>query len=60
MPSLYTRDLAERQRARWLKEYADTRLADGLLRRLFYQRSIRRRVFDELPEEGVITQALEA
>lgn len=59
MPSLYPHDIAERARARWLEEYADTRLADGLVWRLFYQRSIRRRVFNEPPDEGVITQALE-
>lgn len=58
-PALYPRDIAERARARWLEEYADTRLADGLIWRLFYQRSIRRRVFNEPPDEGVITQALE-
>lgn len=58
-PSLYPRDIADRARARWLEEYADTRLADGLIWRLFYQRSIRRRVFCEPPDEAVVTQALE-
>jgi glutathione S-transferase len=58
-PSLYPRDIAARARARWLEEYADTRLADGLIWRLFYQRSIRRRVFNEPSDEAVVTQALE-
>ena len=58
-PSLYPRDIADRARARWLEEYADTRLADGLIWQLFYQRSIRRRVFHEPPDEAVVTQALE-
>ena len=58
-PSLYPRDIAERARARWLEEYADTRLADGLIWKLFYQRSIRRRVFLEPPDEAVVAQALE-
>jgi glutathione S-transferase len=58
-PSLYPRDIADRARARWLEEYADTRLADGLIWRLFYQRSIRRRVFNEAPDEAVVAQALE-
>ena len=58
-PSLYPRDIADRARARWLEEYADTRLADGLIWRLFYQRSIRRRVFHEPPDEAVVTQAME-
>ena len=58
-PSLYPHDIADRARARWLEEYADTRLADGLVWRLFYQRSIRRRVFGEAPDEAVVAQALE-
>ena len=58
-PPIFPRDIADRARARWLEEYADTRLADGLIWRLFYQRSIRRRVFNEPPDEGVVTQALE-
>ena len=58
-PSLYPRELGDRARARWLEEYADTRLADGLIWRLFYQRSIRRRVFNEAPDEAVVAQALE-
>ncbi|MBD8897884.1 glutathione S-transferase family protein [Rhodanobacter sp. DHG33] len=58
-PSIYPRDIADRARARWLEEYADTRLADGLIWRVFYQRSIRRRVFNEPADEAVVTQALE-
>lgn len=58
-PAIFPHDIIERARARWLEEYADTRLADGLIWRLFYQRSIRRRVFNEAPDEGVVTQALE-
>lgn len=58
-PALYPRDIAERARARWLEEYADTRLADALIWRLFYQRAVRRRVFNEAPDEGVVTRALE-
>ncbi|MBD8880020.1 MULTISPECIES: glutathione S-transferase family protein [Rhodanobacter] len=58
-PAVFPHDIVERARARWLEEYADTRLADGLIWRLFYQRSIRRRVFNEPPDEGVVTQALE-
>jgi len=58
-PSLYPRDIADRARARWLEEYADTRLADGLIWRVFYQRSIRRRVFGEAPDEAVVKQAVE-
>ena len=34
-PALYPADIVERARARWLEEYADTRLADALVWRLF-------------------------
>jgi glutathione S-transferase len=58
-PTLYPHDIAARARARWLEEYADTRLADGLIWRLFYQRSIRKRTTGEPPDEAVVAQALE-
>ncbi|MDE2308954.1 MAG: glutathione S-transferase family protein [Xanthomonadaceae bacterium] len=58
-PSIYPRDIADRARARWLEEYADTRLADGLIWRLFYQLAIRRRLFGETPDEAVVQHALE-
>ncbi|HEY8585544.1 MAG TPA: glutathione S-transferase family protein [Rhodanobacter sp.] len=56
-PSIYPRDIADRARARWLEEYADTRLADGLIWRLFYQLAIRRHVFGEAPDETVVQRA---
>jgi glutathione S-transferase len=58
-PALYPRDIADRAKARWLEEYADTRLADGLIWRLFYQLAIRRRVFGEATDETVVQQARE-
>jgi glutathione S-transferase len=58
-PALYPRDIADRAKARWLEEYADTRLADGLIWRLFYQRSIRKRTTGEPADEAVVAQALE-
>ena len=36
-PSLYPADPADRARARWREEYAETALADALIWRLFYQ-----------------------
>ena len=58
-PALYPRDIADRAKARWLEEYADTRLADALIWRLFYQLAIKRRVFDEATDEAVVQRARE-
>ncbi len=58
-PSLYPADIRERARARWLEEYADTRLADALIWRLFYQLAIKRHVFGEATDEAVVAQARE-
>ena len=56
-PSLYPRDIAARARARWLEEYADTRLADGLIWRLFYELSIKQRTTGVAAEEAVVQRA---
>ncbi len=58
-PSLYPRDIAKRARARWLEEYADTRLADGLIWRLFYEISIRKRTTGQPADEAVVQRARE-
>jgi glutathione S-transferase len=58
-PPLYPADPADRAHARWLEEYADTALADGLIWRLFYQKAIRPYVFGEERDEAVIAEALD-
>ncbi|MGH8182508.1 MAG: glutathione S-transferase family protein [Rhodanobacteraceae bacterium] len=58
-PSLYPRDIAARARARWLEEYADTRLADGLIWRLFYEISIKKRITGQPADEAVVQRARE-
>lgn len=58
-PSLYPRDIADRARARWLEEYADTRLADGLIWRLFYELSIKKRTTGQPADEAVVKRARE-
>ena len=58
-PALYPRDLADRARARWLEEYADTRLGDVLVWKLFYQRGPRRHLFHEPPDQALMQRALE-
>lgn len=56
-PAIYPRDIGDRARARWLEEYADTRLADGLIWRLFHQLAIKRYIFGETPNEAVVEHA---
>jgi glutathione S-transferase len=58
-PAIYPADPADRAHARWLEEYADTALADGLIWRLFYQKAIRPYVFGEERDEAVIDGALQ-
>lgn len=58
-PALYPRDIAMRARARWLEEFADTRLADGLIWRLFYEISIKKRTAGQPPDEAVVQRARE-
>ncbi|GAB2563413.1 glutathione S-transferase family protein [Dyella jejuensis] len=59
VPPLYPANIADRAKARWLEEYADTRLADVLIWRLFYQLSVRRHVFGETTDEQIVKQARE-
>lgn len=56
---LYPRDIRQRALARWLEEYADTRLADGLIWRLFHEISIRKRTTGQPPDEVVVRRARE-
>jgi glutathione S-transferase len=58
-PSLYPADPADRARARWLEEYADTHLGDVLIWRLFFQLGARRLLFGETPDEAVVQHARE-
>ena len=57
--ALYPADLAQRAKARWLEEYADTYLADVLIWRLFYQLAVRKHVFHEATDEAVVQHARE-
>jgi glutathione S-transferase len=56
-PALYPADIADRAQARWLEEYADTRLADALIWRLFYQLAIRRHIFAEDADQTIVQHA---
>lgn len=58
-PALYPRDVAERAQARWLEEFADSRMGDVFIWRLFNQVAIRPRVWNEPTDQAVVKQALE-
>ncbi|MFZ0869344.1 MAG: glutathione S-transferase family protein [Rhodanobacter sp.] len=58
-PVLYPADIADRAQARWLEEYADTRLAGALIWRLFYQLAIQRHIFGEDADQAVVHHARE-
>jgi glutathione S-transferase len=57
-PALLPRGAAARARARWLEEYADTRLGDVLIWALFDQRVIRRGIWGEATDEAIVRKAL--
>ncbi|HEX9931756.1 MAG TPA: glutathione S-transferase family protein [Allosphingosinicella sp.] len=48
----------DRARARWLEEYADTRLGDVFIWGLFYQRFVRPAVFAEAGDEARVEKTL--
>lgn len=56
---LYPGNARDRARARWLEEFADTRLGDVLIWSLFYQKMVRPLVWNEAPDEPRMRKALE-
>ena len=57
-PALYPADIADRARARWLEEYADTRMGEVLIWRLFNQRVINRFVWGEQTDQAIVDRAI--
>jgi glutathione S-transferase len=57
-PALYPRDPARRARARWLEEFADTRMGEVFIWRLFNQVAIRPGVWGEPPDQAVLARTL--
>ena len=57
-PPLLPARPADRARARWLEEFADTRLCDVLIWKLFFQRAIRPSIFGEPTDESKVAEAL--
>lgn len=58
-PSLYPADPVERAKARWLEEYADSYLGDVVIWRMFFQKGVRRFLFNEGTDEEVFRKARE-
>jgi len=58
-PSLYPSTPEERARARWLEEFADTRMGEVFIWRLFNERVIKRFVWGENTDESVVEKTLE-
>ncbi len=57
-PALYPRDVAARARARWLEEFADTRMGEVFIWRLFNQVAIRPFVWGEPTDKDVVAKTL--
>ena len=57
-PALRPRDLPARAQARWLEEYADTRMGDVFIWRLFNQRVIAPYVWGEPTDEALVAKTL--
>lgn len=57
-PALYPADLVRRAQARWIEEYADTRMGEVFIWRLFNQVAIRRFVWGEPMDEALVARTL--
>jgi glutathione S-transferase len=57
-PPLMPKDPKERARARWLEEFADTRLGDVFIWGLFYPKFVHPNVWKEPGDQGRIEQSL--
>ena len=57
-PALFPGDVADRARARWLEEFADTRMGEVFIWRLFNQVAINRYVFGEATDEELVRKTM--
>lgn len=58
-PPLMPKGAADRAKARWMEEYADSRLGDLIIWRLFYQRTIVPFVWKREPDAALIASVIE-
>ena len=57
-PALYPPDVAERARARWLEEFADTRMGEVFIWQLFNQVAIRPHLWGEKTDQALLAKTL--
>jgi len=57
-PILYPRDIADRARARWLEEFADSRMGEVFIWQLFNQVAIKPAVWGEPPDQALLEKTL--
>jgi len=57
-PALFPTDIADRARARWLEEFADTRMGDVFIWRFFNQIAIRPSVWGEKGDREMVDRTL--
>jgi glutathione S-transferase len=57
-PAVFPRDIADRARARWLEEFADTRMGDVFIWRFFNQIAIRPSVWGEKGDRELVDRTL--
>lgn len=57
-PALYPQSIADRARARWLEEFADTRMGEVFIWHLFNQALIKPAVWGEAPDPELVDKAL--
>lgn len=55
---LYPADPAQRARARWLEEFADSRLGDVMIWKLFFQRNVKPRVWKQETDEALVAKVI--
>jgi glutathione S-transferase len=58
-PMLYPANMIDRARARWLEEYADSRMGEVFIWRLFNQVAIKPRVWGEQTDKSVVEKTLQ-
>jgi glutathione S-transferase len=59
LPALYPADIADRARARWFEEFADTRMGDVLIWGLFNQMVIAPYVWGEKTDAGLVERIVQ-
>jgi glutathione S-transferase len=57
-PALYPRDVADRARARWLEEFADTRMGEVFIWRLFNEVTIKPFLWGEMTDQARLDKTL--